>query len=257
MTTARRWLLPREHGAYMELSFPLLSAWLLGAPRAASFLLGAAAVMVFLAHEAFLVLLGRRGARRAREEQRTARAHLAVLGLAALVTGGAGLALASPLSRWLALVPAAIGAVSLSLAAAGRERSAAGELQIAVGLSSLALPVAVAADVPWPRAAALCAVWAVCFGVGTVAARGLVFRKRDGGRMLRAATAAAVVVLGGGVALAASGLLPVALALAPTPFVLLVGGLALRPPSPKHMTRVGFALTGASATTLACLLTVP
>ena len=49
-------LLPREHGAYGQLLFPRLSALLIGRPAPGAYLLGAAAVAAFLAHESLLVL---------------------------------------------------------------------------------------------------------------------------------------------------------------------------------------------------------
>ena len=54
-------LLPKEHGAYAELSFPLVTGLALGEPNLASFSLGLAAVLFFLANEPVAVLLGARG----------------------------------------------------------------------------------------------------------------------------------------------------------------------------------------------------
>jgi hypothetical protein len=66
-----RWLLPREHGAYAEVLFPLGTASCLGRPSVSSLALSVAVVAAFLAHEPLLVLLGARGgasnALRARE----------------------------------------------------------------------------------------------------------------------------------------------------------------------------------------------
>ncbi len=75
-------LLPREHGAYAELGFPLLSGLVLGSPGAASWLFVAAAILLFLANEPLVILLGVRG-RRAREEMGPAARRL-VLGLGGL-----------------------------------------------------------------------------------------------------------------------------------------------------------------------------
>ena len=63
----RRLLLPKEHGAYAEIGFPLLTVLLLGVPSSAALLLSIAVVCVFLLHEPALVLLGHRGARIKRE----------------------------------------------------------------------------------------------------------------------------------------------------------------------------------------------
>ncbi|MFW6066782.1 MAG: YwiC-like family protein [Myxococcota bacterium] len=250
-------LWPREHGAYMELGFPILSAWILGSPGPASFALGAAAVVAFLAHEPMLVAFGRRGPRRQREQGPAARRRLALLATIALALGGTGLWLAAPAVRWLVLVPVAAGLLSLLLAVAGKERSLIGEIHVALSLSSIALPVATAAGMAPSAAGVLVGVWVAGFSVGTVAARGVLLQKRDRGRGLRLATWAALVVTAGGAALAASGLLPPATALAPLPFALVALALAFRPPPPQRMTAIGFGLVGAATATLLTLTLGP
>jgi len=246
-------LWPREHGAYGELAFPIVSALVLGRPTLAAIALGLAAILVFLAHEPMLVLVGRRGARRKTESARPARVRLALLGGLAVVLGGAGLAVAPRLATILALVPVAIGLVALGLAATGRERSLGGELHVALSLSSIALPVAIAAGLDLERAVSLVSVWAIGFGVSTGAARGLVFRGRDGGRLLRITSIAAAAIVVAAIGLAAARVLLPGVALAPIPFAVLALGLRIRPPSPKQMSAVGYSLVGASVVTLALL----
>ncbi len=56
-------LLPREHGAYAELAFPLATGLAAGGPTVAGVAFSLAAVVLFLAHEPAAVMLGRRGAR--------------------------------------------------------------------------------------------------------------------------------------------------------------------------------------------------
>ena len=56
-------LWPREHGAYVELLAPLLTALLFLPFSTASLAYASAACALFLAHEPCLVLLGLRGAR--------------------------------------------------------------------------------------------------------------------------------------------------------------------------------------------------
>ena len=84
-------LLPREHGAYAQLLFPLLCALLVGHPRLGAYLLAVAAAGAFLAHESLLVVLGQRGIRATREQGGDARRSLAIFGGTALVAGGAAL----------------------------------------------------------------------------------------------------------------------------------------------------------------------
>jgi hypothetical protein len=248
---------PREHGATMELLFPLLTVWMLGRATAASYALGLAAVCVFVAHEPLLVVAGRRGTRRRADELPGAIRRLLSLGAVAVTLGGIGLALADTTTRLLALVPVAAGVVAFAVAVRGRERTLAGELYAALVLTSVALPVATAAGLSLQRTAVMLTMWLVGFALATTAARGVVVRSRDGGRGLRLAWLGAAVVLGGGVALFASGRVGAATAFGPAPFALAAIGLALRPPGPKAMTAVGIALTSAGAVTLALLWASP
>src|SRR5205823_6340503 len=62
-------LLPKEHGAYGQLLFPLITAMAVGRPGVAAWSFAAAAVCAFLAHEPLLLLLGQRGPCARRERQ--------------------------------------------------------------------------------------------------------------------------------------------------------------------------------------------
>ncbi len=55
-------LLPREHGAYAQLGFPLVTALALGDLGVAPLLLVVGIIAVFLVHEPVMVLSGGRGA---------------------------------------------------------------------------------------------------------------------------------------------------------------------------------------------------
>ena len=95
-------LIPREHGAYAELGFPLLSGLLLGSPGAAAGLFVAAAILLFLANEPLVVLLGVRGKRAQQDHAAAARHGLALLGGLGIAAGIGALWLAPPQARWLA-----------------------------------------------------------------------------------------------------------------------------------------------------------
>lgn len=251
------WLWPREHGAYMQLGFPLLSAWVLGRPDAAAFALGAAAVLAFLAHEPLMVAVGGRGARRRREQGPAARQQLTLLMGLGGAMGGVGLWLADPMVRWLALAAVACAAPAALLALRGRERSLPAELYLSAVLASLALPVAVASGMAMADAASLVLVWAMGFGLGTLAARGVLLQRRDGGMGLRVAASVAVMVVAGGAALTVSGLVPSAWVLAPLPFAVVALGVAFKPPPPRRMMAMGFTLMGACVATLLVLWVGP
>src|SRR4051812_49522750 len=100
-------MLPREHGAYGQLLFPLVTALAVGRPRVVAWLLAASAVGAFLAHEPLLVLLGQRGARAARAQR----------GQAAIWFGGTAVAAAGGGGGAGAMLAADVGGVLVGPAA--------------------------------------------------------------------------------------------------------------------------------------------
>jgi hypothetical protein len=65
-------MLPKEHGAYGQLLFPMATAFAVAGVSPESGVAAAAMTAVFLAHEPLLVWLGRRGSRAKRENGRRA-----------------------------------------------------------------------------------------------------------------------------------------------------------------------------------------
>lgn len=245
-------LWPREHGAYVELLAPLLSA-LLFAPSLPGLGWAITACALFVAHEPLLVLLGRRG-RRARELSATrARRRLALC--AALALPGPMVALwQGGVSTRVALLVTALFCGAAALAVwFDREKTLAGELLSATALLSLALPVLALASVPLSEAARFSGGWLVVHAMATLTARAYVYRKHDRGRLLDwAAGVAALVVMASG-ALHATGLLSLMLSLVPLPFALVTTLLwtgAFRPRSPKG---VGWTLAVANMLAFALL----
>lgn len=137
-------LLPREHGAYAQLGFPLLSGLVLGSPGAAPVLFVAAAFLLFVANEPLSVLVGARGKRLQQDLGGAARWQLALHGGLGAICGLTALSLCPPSGRWLALVPAAFAAVLVPVAVSGRLKSLAGEVTAAAAFSAMHLPVAAA-----------------------------------------------------------------------------------------------------------------
>src|SRR5512138_1977206 len=80
-------LFPREHGAYGQLTFPLVTSLAVAGVSAPALLLALSVIAGFLAHEPLLVVLGRRGARAQRQQHRIASIGLIVTGGVALVCG--------------------------------------------------------------------------------------------------------------------------------------------------------------------------
>lgn len=140
-------LLPREHGAYAQLGFPLLSGLVLGSPGASSWLFAAAAIFLFVANEPVAVLLGARGKRLQRELAVPARWQLANLGGLGAATGFAALWLAPPAARWLALAPVAVAAGLVPVVLSKNLKTLPGEAVAAAAFSAMHLPVAASGGV--------------------------------------------------------------------------------------------------------------
>lgn len=251
-TTPSLW--PREHGAGIQLAFPVVSACVLAHCATASLALALAAVLSFLAHEPLLLLSGGRGARKRALVRTPALVRLLLLG---------GLALIALLVTWLyapseaylpMLASALLGIFAFGLALARRERNVVAEVFVAVTLSTLALPVAVAGGVTVLAGASLAATWAVGLATATVAARALVVQKSDSGRGLRIALVVASAIAVALLIAGATGTVPIRLAMAPLPLVAVALVLALFPPPPKRMTAVGLGMSVACVGTLVVVL---
>lgn len=248
-------LLPKEHGAYGQITLPLVTAFAAAGVSSAGVWLAAAATAAFLAHEPAVVLLGVRGSRAKRELQRRATCWLAVFvaagmgaGLAALVTIDAG-------ARWSVAVPLA-PAVLVGIAAwRGHEKTWYGEVAASLAFAGVAFPIALAAGAPWATAAATALPFALLFVVSTLAVRVVILRVRGGGD-LRATTLTrrTVLVLAFLAAsmLAASAtlaLLPVSVLGASAPGLLVAVVIAVRPPPPARLRTLGWSLVAVSIVT--------
>jgi hypothetical protein len=246
-------LWPKEHGAYVQLALPLLAAWLLGAPRLDAFLLGVAAFVAFVAHEPLMLMTGRRGERKRDATRGRAERRLVWLAAVAAALGGFAFGLTVPVARVAIAGPACLGAIAVLLAATGRERSLLGEVWVTASLTSVSLPVALASGLGLERSITMVLVWAAGFAVATVAARGVLFQKKDRGRGLRLAIVWAVLLAVACLALTAFGIVDPWIALAPLPFAAAATLIAMRPPSPKRMHALGFALVAAGLLSLLLL----
>lgn len=216
--------------------------------------MAAAGLAAFLGHESLLVLLGQRGGRAAREQHADARWSFAIFGLVAAISGVAAILLISPPARVALAVPAFLAALLASVVAIGKERTTAGEMLVAMTLSSLSLSTALAGGVPWLSALTVALVFCLIFLIATIAVRAIIAsRTRDG-----PSRAVAVLVTVGAIvslaALSAAGAVhPVA-----TFATLPVSGVALwlvaDPPSPRYLRRVGWTLVSATALTAIILV---
>ncbi|MCC7418540.1 MAG: YwiC-like family protein [Acidobacteria bacterium] len=255
-------LFPKEHGAYGQISFPLIAAFAVAGASMGGVLVAAATIAGFLAHEPALAMLGFRGARAKRDIGRGEAAWLAGWLLAGVVAGLGALLAIEPQARWSLLVPLVPAALLAAAAARGAEKSWYGETAASLAFSGVAVPIAMAAGLPLPSAAALAIPFALLFVASTLAVRVVILRVRRGGDSSVASTrsAALAVAMAGSAALAlatALGAVPASVMAAAAPGLLMAIAIAVRPPAPSHLRTLGWTLIAMSVvTTLIVVFTV-
>jgi len=241
-------LLPREHGAYAELGFPLLSGLVLGSPGLASALFSVAAILLFLANEPLVVLLGARGKRLQKELAVPARRQLAFLGGLGAAAGLAAMWFVPPAARWLALVPCLLAAGLAPVVLSRNLKTLPGEFVAGAAFSAMHLPVAAAGGVAGVLLWGPALLWFVVTVTATLAVHAIKSRVTGATPWVGpAATWSARLALL--VALVASAWIPdwrpVALAACvPLAGVVVVNRLA---PSPRKLKQVGWAVVAANA----------
>jgi len=170
MATERR-MIPREHGAYAELLFPIVTVFLGGLPTSSTWLLAVGAIAAFLANEPLLVLVGQRGTRIQRDEGDRAKRALLIFAIVGLASGLSGLALAPRAAQIAVVLPLLLGGTLTLLAIQGLERSMFGEALAAATLSSVAVPLGLSARLELTAALAVALIWAVNALLGTAVVR--------------------------------------------------------------------------------------
>ncbi len=248
---AARSLWPREHGAYVQLLVPLLTALIATRGSAAGAAIAIGACLAFLASEPLRVVLGARGPRLRETASARARARLALLGIAALLVGGAGLALAPPSALWLsALVAVPLGSV-LVAATRRAEGTVLGELAAAVGLAGAAAPVAVAGGMRALDALTIWGAWSLAYATTVIAVHHVIARHRRGpagaslGRWLGVALAGAALA-------ALIAIAPIAWFAAPL-VAAAVAVLIVTPPATR-LRALGVAFLALSLVSAACAI---
>jgi hypothetical protein len=177
MATERR-MIPREHGAYAELLFPIVTVFLGGLQTTSTWLLAIGAIAAFLANEPLLVLVGQRGNRVKREEDGRAKRALLIFTMFALGAGLLGLALAPRAAQIAVVLPLLLGGALIMLAIEGLERSMFGEALAAAALSSIAVPLGLSARLGLTAALAVALIWAATALLGTSVVRLTVARTK-------------------------------------------------------------------------------
>ena len=246
---------PREHGAYGQVAFPILTAVAVAGASVPGVLLSASVIAGFLAHEPAAVLLGHRGGRARRELWDGAIRWLgwcaalgATAGVAALYRMPAGL-------RWSLAVPLAPALVLAYMTIAGREKSSSGEVAAALAFAGVAVPVSLAGGARLENAVAIAVPFAILFICGTLAVRVVILKVRGGGnpQAVRVTRATAFTVAAGAIAaLGAAGatdMLPRGVLAAALPGVLTATIVAASPPPPSRLRTLGWTLIAVSVLT--------
>jgi hypothetical protein len=250
-------LWPREYGAYAELVFPLLTAFVAGGASPSGAALAVSVVCWFLLSEPLAVLRGTRGRRVQDERSEPARRRAGWLTALGTTVAAAGVVLAPWAARLAALVPAGAAAIVLPAVLRGRPKALGAELVVATALSTMLLPVGVAGGMTLRSALPDVLVWLLTYWGATLAVHAVKARvKPELGApwAVWAAPTLAVIAVLGGLAAAANGWVPVTavLGLVPgTALVLAVGALRVHP---RRLRRVGWSLVAANVVTLVVLV---
>ncbi|MBL8623719.1 MAG: YwiC-like family protein [Myxococcales bacterium] len=250
---AARSLWPREHGAYVQLLVPLCTALIATGGSAASAAIAIGACLAFVASEPLRVVVGARGARLRETAGARARVRLALLGAAAMLVGGAGLALAPRSALWLsALVAVPLGFV-LVAATRRAEGTVLGELAAAVGLAGAAAPVAVAGGMRALDALTIWGAWSMAYATTVIAVHHVIARHRraDRGRA-RLGRWLGVALAGAGLA-ALIAIAPIAWFAAPLAAAAVVV-LVVTPPATR-LRAIGVAFLAISLVAALCAVT--
>lgn len=249
--------MPREHGAYAELLFPLVTALLEGGATTGSLAFAGTASALFLLHEPAAVVAGLRGERLRRDLGGRARVRAVLLACVAVACGIVAVAASPPRARLAALVPGGLALLVLPVATSRRLKTVPAELAVAATLAATLLPVGLAGGMQPREAAVDAGVWLGVFSVATFAVHAVKARRRPdapGRWTIAAAPFVAVAVTAGAAFAATSGAaswVEASAVLAPTGVAVGAWGLS---PHPRHLPRLGWSMVAANVVGVVLLL---
>jgi hypothetical protein len=253
-------LWPKEHGAYGQLVFPLITALAVAGVSSGGALIAIAVVAGFLAHEPAAVALGVRGPRARRLLGSSTALWLLVLLACGGLAGVAALWTVEPPARWSLIVPVVPAAVLAFAMQRREEKSWYGEASAALAFSGAAVPVTMAGGGTLETATIVAIPFALLFVTTTLAVRVVVLRVRGGGDPGAAAvTRTATVAVSTGAAallvlMTLTGAVSSSILVPAAPGLVTAGTIALRPPRSTQLRRVGWTLVAVSALTAALVL---
>jgi len=137
-------MLPREHGAYGQALFPLLTAFAVAGVSRSAALTAVAVVAMFLAHEPLVLLLGQRGRRN--QAAQAGRAWWSLMICIVIATASGVLAIDAMRAdlRWTFLIPAVPALWLFRAILTGREKTLSAEATVAMAFAGAAIPVCAA-----------------------------------------------------------------------------------------------------------------
>jgi len=258
----RAWL-PKEHGAYGQVTFPLVAAFGVAGMSTAGVLMSVAVIAGFLAHEPAAIVLGQRGSRAKRDLDSSARVWLTCCAVIGIVAGLAAVARLDHVARWSLAVPIVPAVLLIVAMTNGREKSWYGEAAAALAFAGVSVPVAMAAGASTTVGVAVAIPFALLFTTTTLAVRVVILRVRAGGdpraaiatrRATFIVSAVAAVLIG---VMTATGWLPASVLIASAPGLLTAAIVAARPPAATKLRTLGWSLVAVSTlTTLIVIATL-
>jgi hypothetical protein len=253
-------MFPKEHGAYGQITFPLVAAFGAAGVSKGGLFVAAAVIAGFLAHEPAAIVLGLRGPRAKRELWQRA---VQWLGCCLAIVAGAGIGALLTIDAaalWSLAIPLGPAFLLMTETARGHEKSWQSEVAAALAFSGAAVPVSLSAGAALESAAAVAIPFALLFVASTLAVRVVILRVRRGGdSQATSATRRAVLLpAGGGAAavavLTVTGLLSASVLIAAAPGLLTAAVVASLPPAPTQLRRLGWTLVAVSVVTTAIVV---
>ena len=252
---------PREHGAYGQVTFPILAAFMVAGVSSGGLLIALSVIAAFLSHEPAAVLLGHRGPRARRERGGPAAVVLSVLAVAGAAAGASALYVMPATARVSVVVPLLPASVLLIAMLRNREKSWYGECAAALAFAGVSMPIARAAGTSLEASVGIALPFALLFVTTTLAVRVVILRVRGGGDPRAAAAtrrATLIVAIGSALALVSASLssqVGASVLVAAIPGLTTASLLAVRPPPASRLRRVGWTLVGVSFLTLVLVVT--
>jgi hypothetical protein len=252
--------LPKEHGAYGQVAFPLATAFGVAGISTGGLLVSVAVIAGFLAHEPAAIVLGQRGSRARHELGASAAIWLGCFLATGIAAGVAAAVSIDPVARRALAIPSIPAIVLILAMIQGREKSWYGEAAAALAFSGVAVPVTMAAHAPIDVALAVAIPFALLFTTTTLAVRVVILRVRGGGdpRAMEATRRAGFVISATATALLGAmsivGWLPSSILIASAPGLITATIVAARPPAPTRLRTLGWTLVGISTLTAAIVV---